>query len=107
MVCQNLFFSNLNFDHLKQPFVFDLQDNILIKIVNHLQLHKTLTCTEALYVKNALEMSKNTPLISTGALLWRRGVVVLTNAKLHSTKPELRFCAVSNPARGVSDIRNL
>ena len=33
---------------------------------------------------------------------WRCGVVVITAAQLHSTKPELRFCAGSNPARGVS-----
>ena len=37
---------------------------------------------------------------------WRRGVVVITTAQLHSTKPELRFCAGSNPARGVSEIRD-
>ena len=37
--------------------------------------------------------------------LWRRGAVVITTtAHLHSTKPELRFCAGSNPARGVSEI---
>ena len=36
----------------------------------------------------------------------RRGVVVITTAQLHSTKPELRFCAGSNPARGVSEIRD-
>ena len=36
----------------------------------------------------------------------RRGVVVITTAELHSTKPELRFCAGSNPVRGVSEIRN-
>ena len=35
---------------------------------------------------------------------WHRGVVVITTAQLHSTKPELRFCAGSNPARGVSGI---
>ena len=35
---------------------------------------------------------------------WRRGVVVITTAQLHSTKPELRFCAGSNPARGVLEI---
>ena len=35
---------------------------------------------------------------------WRRGVVVIINPKLHSTKPELRFCAGSNPVRGVSEI---
>ena len=31
-------------------------------------------------------------------------VVVITTAQLHSSKPELRFCAGSNPAHGVSDI---
>ena len=35
---------------------------------------------------------------------WRRGVVVTTTAQLHSTMSELRFCAGSNPARGVSEI---
>ena len=34
------------------------------------------------------------------------GVVVIITAQLHSTKPELRFCAGSNPARGVSEIRD-
>ena len=36
----------------------------------------------------------------------RRGVVVITTAQLHSTKLELRFCAGSNPARGVSGTRD-
>ena len=30
--------------------------------------------------------------------------VVITTPQLHSTKPELRFCADSNPAHGVSEI---
>ena len=34
----------------------------------------------------------------------RRSVVVINTGQLHSTKPELRFCAGSNPARGVSEI---
>ena len=38
--------------------------------------------------------------------LWRRSVVVITTAQLHSTKPELRFCAGSYPARGVLEICN-
>ena len=37
--------------------------------------------------------------------LWHRGVVVITTAKLHSTKPELRFCEGSNSASGMSDSR--
>ena len=32
------------------------------------------------------------------------GVVVITNAQLHSTKPELRLCAGSNLACSVSEI---
>ena len=37
---------------------------------------------------------------------WRCGVVVITSAQLHSTKPELKFCAGSNSAGGVSEIRD-
>ena len=37
---------------------------------------------------------------------WCRGVVGIATAQLHSTKPELRFCAGSNPARGMSEIRD-
>ena len=39
-------------------------------------------------------------------VLWHRGVVVITTVQLHSTKPELRFCAGSNTARGVLEIRD-
>ena len=31
---------------------------------------------------------------------------VMTTAQLHSTKPEIRFCAGSNPARGISAIQD-
>ena len=34
------------------------------------------------------------------------GVVVITTAHLHSTKPEIRFCAGSNPTCSVSEIRD-
>ena len=36
----------------------------------------------------------------------RRGVVVIIAAQLHSTKPKLRSSAGSNPAGGVSEIRD-
>ena len=36
----------------------------------------------------------------------RRGLVVITTAQLHSAKPEFRFCTYSDPARGVSEIRD-
>ena len=32
--------------------------------------------------------------------------MVITTAQLYSTKPKLRFCAGSNPAHGVSEIRD-
>ena len=38
--------------------------------------------------------------------MWHRNVVVITTAQFHATKPELRFCAGSNPARGVLEIRD-
>ena len=38
--------------------------------------------------------------------IWRRGVVVIAAAQLHWTKSELRFCVGSNPARGVSEVRD-
>ena len=38
--------------------------------------------------------------------VWHRDVMVITTAQLHSTKPEFRFCAGSNPANGVSEIRD-
>ena len=38
--------------------------------------------------------------------LWTRGAVAIATAQLHSTKPELRFSVSSNPARGVSEIRD-
>ena len=37
---------------------------------------------------------------------WRRGVVVITTAQLHSTKLKLRFYAGLNPFPGVSEIRD-
>ena len=35
------------------------------------------------------------------------GAVVIIIAQLHSTKPELRFCAGSDPARSVSEIKDV
>ena len=43
----------------------------------------------------------------TSGQLWSYdGVVVITAARLHSTKPALGFCAGSYPARGMSEIRD-
>ena len=37
-------------------------------------------------------------------VMWHRGVVVITTAQLGSTKPQVKFCAGSNPACSVSEI---
>ena len=39
---QNLFFSTQKSDHLKQPFVYDFQDNFPAEKVTHHQRHKLL-----------------------------------------------------------------
>ena len=39
-------------------------------------------------------------------MLWHRDVVVITTAQLNSTNPEVRFCADSNRASGVTEIRD-
>ena len=38
--------------------------------------------------------------------IYSGGVVVITTAQRHSTKPQLRLCAGSNHARGVLEIRD-
>ena len=43
---------------------------------------------------------------SRACLLWHHGMVVNTTAQLNLAKPELRFCAGSNPARSMSKICN-
>ena len=43
---------------------------------------------------------------STTSTLLCCGVAVITTAQIHSTKPELWFCAGSNLARDVSEIRD-
>ena len=38
--------------------------------------------------------------------MWRCGVVVITTAQPHSTKPEIRFCVGSNPVPDISETGN-
>ena len=37
---------------------------------------------------------------------WCRGVVLITTTQLHPSKPKLKFCAGSYPARGLPKIRD-
>ena len=36
--------------------------------------------------------------------LWGRGLVIITDARTYSSTSEIRFCAGSNPSRGVWEI---
>ena len=54
--------------------------------------------------KELLEIDSSTTLQFVA--LWHCGVVVITTAQLHLTKLELRFCADSKPACGVSEIHD-
>ena len=38
--------------------------------------------------------------------MWHRGVVVITTAQPHSTKPKLKLYPSSDPALGLSEIRH-
>ena len=75
--------------------------------VFHLSLH--YNGANSYLFLNGIEMvkfkAKDSEIVAT-LKLWRRGVVVITTAQLHSTNPELRFFAGSNPACSVSQIRN-
>ena len=75
-------------------------------ICDNVKSHKRL-CLRTLCTKyNFRTTREGVRLAPPGIFLWRRGVVVITTAQLHSTKPKLRFCKGSNPASGVSEIRD-
>ena len=72
------------------------------RVANFADITKNSTkFTKTTYVDSRIKRSKIYAL-----KWWRCGVVAITTAQLHSTKPELRFCAGSNPACGVSEIRD-
>ena len=77
-------FNSFTADEYKNGLIYTLLFRIFSIVSDFSKFH-----LEVNYLKNAP---------------WRRGVVVITTAQLHSTKPELRFCAGSNPARGMSEI---
>ena len=68
--------------------------------------HKCCSAKLVFSVKKILPLYSDAFALIYPILGWRRGVVVITSAQLHSTKPELRFCAGSNPTHGVSEIRD-
>ena len=80
-------------------YCFDSSWNLIMWTGDNLSIIKV---HKAVSLKNDISWRN----YSSSLFKWRRGVVVITTAQLHSTKPELRFCAGSNPARGVSEIRD-
>ena len=50
------------------------------------------------------KMFQAKPDFSIRDVSWCPGVVVITTVQFYSTKPELRFCADSDPAGSVSEI---
>ena len=56
-----------------------------------------------IHEKDYAEIEKH---VSINVFRGYRRVVVVTAAKRHSTKPELRFCAGSNPACSLLEIRD-
>ena len=65
-----------------------------MKLVSLKRIFKQLLPTEKNIIKKMLTQTKDTNFGRT------------FSKTAHSTKPELRFCGGSNPARGVSKIRN-
>ena len=73
-------------------------DNLTLSLNFSLTKSRTYLTSQTNIYLGLDDFKLNTP--------WRRGVVVITTAQLHSTKPELRFCTASNPARGVLEVCN-
>ena len=65
-----------------------------------------LNSRKILSMKVTLMLHLNQSMLQLYRTYKNRNVVVITTAQLHSTKPELRFCAGSNPARGMLEIHH-
>ena len=61
---------------------------------------------EKIFSENVYNYSSITINITKNLYNWRCGVVVIATAQLHSTKPELRFCAGPNLVCGMPKIRD-
>ena len=91
----NLYNANIEVEKLKTLWELDLfLEDFLLDDSKNIAIAEDLN----LSFKSKLEASGGSP------TLWHHGVVVITTAQLHSTKPELRLCTGSNPACGMSEI---
>ena len=82
---------------------FSPQAVFKVKKSSSLRIFEKLKLLQKREIPRVYTFGKNLTFFSAS---WCRGVVVITTTKLHSTKPELRFCAGSNPARSVSKIHD-
>ena len=80
-----------------------LQSNLKEK-VNHSILKDYFSTRTDLSIFTEIAVLLDRSKENRQVFLRRHGVVVITTAQLHSTKPELRFCAGLNPSGGVSEI---
>ena len=82
------------------------KENPKFKTRNHVRISKSKNIFAKDSASNWPVMKKVENAISWTYVMWRFGVVIVTTAQLHSTKAELRFCAGSNPACSVLEIRD-
>ena len=84
-----------------------LSEYIDRKVLSLATSHLSARIKESLFKENVTSICKVLLVIQVNIVpWWRRGVVVITTAQLHSAKSELRFYAGSHPARGVSEIND-
>ena len=68
--------------------------NIVLEKLQNLSINKS-PGPDDINSRIVVELAKSAaPSLSVLCRTWCRGVVVITTAQLHSTKPEFRFCAV-------------
>ena len=81
--------------------------------INQNELRQGLWCTVWIYIDTHTHTHTNTNTNTHIINIYKYKniymymvyyVVIITSAKLHTTKPELRFCSGLNPARGLSEI---
>ena len=100
--CVTLFLRCFNVRHWRCVNFVKIRRRILF----HFQRRISVISTLIHNVETTVIRRWNVAWVTKEVMQWRRGVVIITKVQLHSTKPEIRFCAGSNPARRVSETRH-
>ena len=82
---------------------------VFIYFINAIQKLRIVNKVTYLYLSiyRSIYLSMYIYIYIFNILPYRRGAMVIITAQLHSTKPELSFCARSNPACGMSEIHDV